>query len=278
MNDFHADILADSISPLGYRLTTFEITFPRFILAEFNTHRVFSRNSASSRAIPIHKQIERVIHSPFVPLGFGSAQKGMSAGDDLAGWKAWVARQIWLNARWPSAGAAKLLEKLDVHKSFANRLLEPWLWHTVIVTATEWDNFFALRTDEGAQPEIRKIAGMMQAAYWWSRPKTLGIGETHLPLVFPEDKQALSILEQFYLSAGRCARVSFDRQHDSEGYKKSLDRAKMLTSSGHWSPTEHQAMVSKELESHLSGNFQGDWIQWRKTFDHEDSYAKLKAA
>lgn len=276
MNDFHAAILADSISPLGRRLTTFEITFPRFILAEFNTHRVFSRNSASSRAIPIHKQIERVIQYPFVPIGFGSAQKGMSAGDDLAGWKSFAARQAWLLARWPSVGAAKLLEKLEVHKSFANRLLEPWLWHTVIVTATEWSNFFALRTDKGAQPEIQKIATMMLDQYLVSAPNYLDVGQAHLPLVFEEDKKVLTPRQQFYLSAGRCARVSFDRQHDSEPHQKSIDRAEMLTSSGHWSPTEHQATVSGKKEHHLSGNFEGDWIQWRKTFTCEDDYTKLK--
>src|ERR1041384_185786 len=96
---FDAKVLADSISPAGHRLTTLETTFPRFILAEFNTHRVFSRNSASSRAIPIVKQVRRVLEQPYVPIEFGSNQPGMQAGPALTGEKRQAAEAEWLRAR-----------------------------------------------------------------------------------------------------------------------------------------------------------------------------------
>ena len=180
---FDAKVLADSQSPAGYRLTTLEATFPRFVLAEFNTHRVFSRNSASSRAIPIAKQLRRVLEDPYVPIEFGSNQPGMQAGPALTGEKRDAAEHEWLHARDdavrrvlglvtdpevaldgrrpardPAAGrgrrprAAQPSEWLNVHKQVANRLLEPFMWHTVIVTATEWDNFWNLRCHPDAQP------------------------------------------------------------------------------------------------------------------------------
>lgn len=283
MDQFNARVLADSVSPNKVRLTTLEVTFPRLILAEFNTHRRFSRNSASSRAIPVHKQINRVLKWPFVPMAFGTKQPGMSAGDDLLGLKAWVARQLWLKSRYAAVGAAKALDKLGVHKSWANRLLEPWLWHTVIVTSSAWENFFALRIDEGAQPEIRKIAEMMQYALLDSFPVKLNPGEWHLPLVNVADEMYAEAMPDWdeldlpMVSAGRCARVSFDRQHDKEEIEKSFYRSKRFPKEGHWSPLEHQAVVTDGHDD-LSGNFHGDWAQFRKMFEHEDNFKELKEA
>ena len=162
---FSAKILADSVSPAEVRLTTFEVTFPRFVLAEFNTHRVFSRNSASSRAIPVVKQLRRILDEPYVPIEFGSNQPGMQAGPPLEGEARIKAEKEWLEARDDAvrhvlgliatpaiagsddldASLAEVAEKvkakeipedwLNVHKQVANRLLEPFMWHTVIVTA-----------------------------------------------------------------------------------------------------------------------------------------------
>lgn len=277
MNGYDVKVLADSLSPANVRLTTFEVTFPRFILAEFNTHRVLSRNSASSRAIPVHKQVERVLTTPFVPEEWGSAQKGMVPGNSIAEWKALLADALWKGARYPAVWAAKGLEKLNVHKSYANRLLEPWMWHTVIVSATKWDNFFALRMDEGAQAEFRIAATAMYAAYMQSEPEILSRGDEHLPLVFDEDKAALPPTDWAMLSAGRCARVSFDRQHDAEPRSDSMKRGLRLTKGGHWSPWEHQAMVmDSDLAKPFNGNFHGDWAQARKFFDYEDNFNSLK--
>ena len=155
---YSARVLLDSVSPLGVRLTTLEVTFPRFVLAEFNTHRMFSRNSASSRAIPTAKLIERVEQDPVLPLEWGRNKAGMSASDLLSAEEAEAAQRVWLRARDDAIARARELLDLKVHKQELNRILEPFLWHTVIVTATQWDNFFELRCSSNAQPEIRKAA------------------------------------------------------------------------------------------------------------------------
>src|ERR1044072_5307747 len=212
---FDAKVLADSVSPAGYRLTTLEATFPRFVLAEFNTHRVFSRNSASSRAIPIAKQLRRLLEEPYVPIEFGSNQPGMQAGPALEGGKRDAAEDEWLRARDdavrrvlglvtdPGTAEGELLdvleqveegtraksrpaEWLNVHKQVANRLLEPFMWHTGIVTATEWDNFWNLRRHADAQPEIRLVAETMRDTAAASEPVELAEGEGQLPLVGTE--------------------------------------------------------------------------------------------
>lgn len=185
---FAAKILADSLSPDGVRLTTFQTTFPRSILAEFNTHRMFSRNSASSRAIPVEKMIKMVMENPYVPPSWGKNQKGMQAdtsfdhADDIS-----FCEENWLHTRDLAVQKTKLLLDRGVHKQLTNRLLEPFMWHTCIVTATEWSNFFHLRNHKDAHPDIQIIARMMQELYESSEPKKLDYGEWHLPLVTNEE-------------------------------------------------------------------------------------------
>ena len=159
---YDAKIVADSVSEVGDRLTTMEVTFPRMVLAEFNTHRVFSRNSASSRAIPVEKQLQRIMDDPFIPVWWGRKQSGMQADHELEGDGLVQAKAEWLAARDSAVGHVQRLLELGLHKQITNRLLEPFMWHTVIVTATEWSNFFALRANPMAQPEIRVIAEMMR--------------------------------------------------------------------------------------------------------------------
>lgn len=145
-NDFDAKVLADSVNVnTGERLTTMVVTFPRMVLAEFNTHRVFSRNSASSRAIPAQKMIERVKETPFVPLKFQASHSGMQGTEYLTGEKEAKARRLWYAARNKAVSSAEAMLEVDVTKQIVNRILEPYLYHTVIVTATDWANFFNLR-------------------------------------------------------------------------------------------------------------------------------------
>ena len=160
-----------------------EVTFPRIVLAEFNTHRVLSRNSASSRAIPVEKRIAALELDCFEPEAFGKNQKGMQASEDLRSEDDVMARMAWRKASTEAIASAKALASLGVHKQLANRLIEPFCWHTVIVTATEWDNFYALRCSPDAQPEIRKVAEMMRDVHEASRPTYLDFGEWHLPLL-----------------------------------------------------------------------------------------------
>lgn len=262
---YQANILADSIGPHQIRLTTFEVTFPRFILAEVNTHRVLSRNSASSRAIPTEKQIDRVLNYPFIPE-FNERVKGMGVGEPLTGGAKTKAQAVWLGQRDQAIVAAR--ELLHVDKSRANRLLEPFMWHTAIISATEWKNFFHLRNHEAAQPEFRKIAQMMEVLYLTNEPERLDFGEWHLPLFYEEDgliPPRPKNLEAAKVSAGRCARVSYDRHNDTENPLTSIERWGKLSASGHWSPGEHPAICTEPI---YHGNFKG-WRQLRKFYEGE---------
>jgi thymidylate synthase ThyX len=301
---FDAKVLADSRSPAGYRLTTLEATFPRFVLAEFNTHRVFSRNSASSRAIPIAKQLRRVVEDPYVPIEFGSNQPGMQAGPTLGGEKKLAAEREWLKARddavrrvlgliadpalaakaEPLALLAQVEEAqkaqarpdewLNVHKQVANRLLEPFMWHTVIVTATEWDNFLNLRCHPDAQPEIRLIAEKMRTAMDASSPAELDWDDWHLPLVRPEDREEGASTEDLIkVSAGRCARVSYLTHAGKRDLNADIELHDRLLASGHMSPLEHPArpLSAAQLEDNeWCGNFRG-WCSYRKEIAGEEN-------
>lgn len=205
---YSCKIIADSVSRAGDRLTTMEVTFPRIILAEFNTHRVFSRNSASSRAIPLATQLERITQDPFVPEYWGKLQAGMQANEVVDDTAAFRAQVEWMDACSEAVAFAGRLNKLGIHKQLTNRLLEPFMWHTVIVTATEWSNFFALRNNSMAQPEIHTIAAMMQEAYDSGEPDFVDSGKWHLPLIQPDELGGdIEMLKK--ISAGRCARVSY---------------------------------------------------------------------
>lgn len=225
---YSCKIILDSISETGKRLATFEITFPRIVLSEFNTHRMFSRNSASSRAIPFSKMLQKVEENPFIPERFPVDGKGMQPNKYIdkviqpEDYK--YTKNIWLAARDSALESAKHLyntftdydissEEVHIHKQIVNRLLEPFMWHTVIITATEFDNFFKLRTHSDAQYEIKRIADLMYELYhcrldceyhkyidhhnlcldcdkpesWHYETQKLNIGEWHCPLVSEED-------------------------------------------------------------------------------------------
>lgn len=259
---YAANVLADSISPLGIRLTTLEITFPRPYLAEFNTHRMLSRNSESSRAIPTEIQIERVINRPYVPE-FRERVKGMGGGKPLVGGAKTRAVVAWFDARDAAVEAARNL--LKAAKDDANRVLEPFIWHTAIVTATDWDNFFALRDHEEAAIPMQRIARLMKEAMWESIPRHLDYGQWHLPLVGDFEADVANLQGQFggRVSAGRCARSSYSNHRNPETPKESAARWEMLSSRGHWSPGEHPALCIDEPD--FIGNFRG-WKQLRKHY------------
>jgi thymidylate synthase ThyX len=266
-------ILADSINNRDVRLTTLEVTFPRFILAEFNTHRMLSRNSASSRAIPVEKIISRVKDGPFIPRYWGKNQKGMQAHQELTPEQAADACRVWLEARDSALQKAKELLEIGVHKQLANRLLEPFLWQSVIVTATEWDNFFGLRCHPDAQPEFQTIAIMMKESLKASTPVLLQDGEWHLPLISEEDKVHSSVAttsELARISAGRCARVSYLTHDGRRDPVQDIALCDRLITSGHMSPMEHPAMADSDVTRYV-GNFKG-FIQLRKTLNNESVF------
>lgn len=279
MTMYKAEILLDSVSPAGARLTTFEITYPLIVHQELMTHRDFSRNAASSRAIPVKRMIESVVNNPFVPEQFPKNQKGMQASkyyepgtDEYE-----ECKRLWLGARDRAvAGAIALSVGMDVHKQISNRLLYSWQWITVVVSATRWSNFFTLRCHPDAQPEIRKIAEMMRDAYEASEPHTRS--DFHCPYTTQEERNRARIGELdkadlYKMSVARCARVSY-RTHatDTEDARvptiaEDIALADRLIKSGHWSPTEHVAFPAADAKEQ-SGNFTG-WIQYRKYFQGE---------
>ena len=278
---YNARILKDSIASGFYRdirLTTLEVTFPRIVLAEFNTHRTKSRNSASSRAIPVKKRISMVESDPFIPESFGKNQKGMQASETLNEANTQRAREIWLSAKDAMVAHASQLADIEVHKELANRLLEPFAWQTVICTATEWENFFALRCNPQAQGEIRKAAEMMREVMRESEPQYLQQGQWHLPLIFDEDND-LSLEDKVKVSVARCARVSYLTHDGRRDVQADLDLYNRLATSGHMSPMEHAAMVNVQennlilaIRPEFNGNFRYPWIQHRKMLAGEDVF------
>ena len=266
--DGSAKVLADSISPRGKRLTTLEVTFPRYVLAEFNTHRTFSRNSASSRAIPVKKQLDRILNDPFIGDHWGSNQPGMQAGAELNGEAREKAIEIWREAGRAAVRAAEQLAELGVHKQRTNRLLEPFMWHTVIVTATEWNNFFALRAHKDAQPEIRDAACAMRNAMDTSVPNSIDYGEWHTPLILPDEDYPLE--DKIKISVGRCARVSYLTHDGVRDPTKDIELYERLVEGGHMSPLEHVARPREDFELQL-GNL-ADWHQHRADVPFEWDY------
>lgn len=282
----NAIVIADSISHIGGRLATLEVVMPRIILAEFNTHRVFSRNSASSRAIPFAKMVQQVMENPYVPARFGKYNTGMQPAGYLEGAEHVSAVYAWLGARDSAvtsavrvalAGSQFASEAVDaaiagdwgafgqvldaaggpvVAKETVNRLLEPFMWTKVIVSSTEWDNFFNLRCHPDAQHDIRDVAEAIQQAMLQSKPNAIAWDEWHIPYSEHIDP-GLPLEDRLLLSASACARVSYDKA----GEPMQIERARSLAKAGHWSPFEHQA-TPQWTDSEPTGNFVG-WVQQR---------------
>lgn len=305
-----ATIIADSLSPQSHRLTTFVLKFPRIVLAEFNTHRMISRNSASSRAIPFQKMLKMVQEDPFIPIKWMKDHSGMQGNefftDELMQTPEWkigermipvteAMRHTWLKARDMAIDAAHFMSKYNLTKQICNRLLEPFMWHTVITTGTEWENFFALRAHEAAEIHIQELAFKMLDAYNQHEPKELAAGEWHIPFGDQIDRTRLISmfpdrpLQSFAIkiATARCARISYNTFEGKDDYEADVKLHDRLMESGHMSPFEHCArtMTNREFSEHIhgirdeyglnprdfgwSGNFQG-FIQYRKLFNNEN--------
>lgn len=269
-----ADIIADSIAPSGVRLTTFKLVYPRFIHAEFMTHRMFSRNASSSRAIPVARMLDGIEREPAEPCHWGANQAGMQARAQLPPAKADRARAIWHRACAAVVSACRDMNELGVHKQVANRLNEPFQHMNVVCTGTDaaYDNFLALRCHPDAEPNIRKLAWEMADARERATPARLEAGQWHLPFVDDADLDPMTAVK---CSVARCARVSY-RNHDGSAPDagKDLDLYERLVKSerpvwepGHMSPTEHQARAHADANE-TSGNFRG-WVQYRKMMPNE---------
>jgi hypothetical protein len=269
-----ARVIADSLAPSGVRITTMVLTYPRYIHSEFMTHRVFSRNASSSRAIPVRKQIRAVMKDMVVPIHIGANQKGMQAETEVSPLRRKLAVVAWKACGYFACFTALVLDKLGVHKQVANRVIEPWSHITVVVTSTKWKNFFNLRTHKTAQPEIQRLASYMKIAYNLSEPKKCAPGQWHLPFVHDVNDTVYEkqIDHWIKVSVARCARVSYlnhDGKKPTTGEDIALYERLVGSHPIHASPAEHQAQALGKGKSKVqSGNFHG-WIQYRKTLSGE---------
>lgn len=319
-----AEIIADSINLKGCRLTTYILEYPRFVHAELMTHRMFSKNAASSRAIPIEKMIQQVIDNPAIPVWWGANQSGMSAKEELDNTKSFPRYQIlgsglkntpmyigdltnketakkhWLEARDTAIKYVQGLNKLGLHKQIANRILEPWFNIRIILSGTEFENFFALRAHPDAQPEIQALAYKMLEEYNKSEPKQLKVGEWHIP--FGDNIQIPKIMEilskgiemeslngfdlenpneimkmiGIKISIARCARVSYFNYEGKDDYEADIKLCDRLFGNipRHLSPTEHVAQATDDDK--FIANFRG-WRQYRYFFlDQNLSDSRVK--
>jgi thymidylate synthase ThyX len=268
-------IVEDSISEAGVRLTTFQLSYPRIIHSELMTHRAFSRNASSSRAIPVSKMVASISVDPFFPLYWGMNEPGMQSRKevtDAGTLKAAVA--LWSHgARVAARTATDLYELCGLHKQLVNRVLEPYSFISVIVSSTSYENFFALRCHPDAEPHIQHLAWKMADLYYKGSPPVLcKSGEWHLPYVSAAERESLPLETQKVCSVARCARVSY-RTHD--GANPSVEKDTELYNRllgglekgdgepGHLSPLEHQATPLPDGKE-VSGNFVG-WQQFRQT-------------
>lgn len=290
MTTISAKIIADSISPQDIRLTTMQLRYPKCIHSEFMTHRMFSRNASSSRAIPVERLIKDIMEDPYIPIHWGKNQRGMTANVECnelvnnprAQLMLLTREESWLRARDNAVSMACAFAKAGYHKQIINRLIEPWCHINVVITATDWSNFFALRDHGDAMPEIQALAQAMKKAMAESTPKLLKPGQWHTPYV--DHGYSENFPEGIKCSVARCARVSYLTQEGKEpSVKEDLALYERLVAGIpiHASPCEHQAtpdiydfggpigeMTEDWKKPQLHGNLRG-WIQFRKTLKGE---------
>ena len=274
-----AKIIADSVNQFGNRLTTLELVYPRLIHAEALTHRRFSRNASSSRAVPVAKLSDIAISEMVEPIRYGKNQAGMQATEEnLEGESLESAKLIWRQMAEFCAEGAKQLGELGLHKQWANRPLEWFSNIRVLMSGTEWDNFFELRIHENAQPEFYELAHLIRHTMQNAEPKQLKYSEWHLPYISKEDRKLYPESVLVKISAARCCRVSY-LKHDGttpnieEDFK--LYARLVGQTIPHYSPLEHQATPDVNDAGyaydmpHLHGNFVG-WKQYRKMHELEN--------
>ena len=291
MTTITAQVLADSVSPAGERLTTMQLRYPRCIHAEFMTHRQFSRNASSSRAIPVGRLIADVRADPFILLHWGRNRPGMQADEELTGKTRAAAEIYWRSALASALHHAEMLSLVGAHKQLVNRVLEPFSHINVVVTATEWSNFFALRCHKDAEPHIQVLANQMKRALEDSTPDWVDVGMYHVPyitvvrgladgarLYFADEActQSVDVHTAIRLSIARCARVSYlthDRVEPTLEQDLALSDRLLRSDPLHASPMEHQATPdgftpAAGRHNPQWGNFTG-WLQFRKQLKGE---------
>lgn len=288
MSDPFVKIITHSVGEKSPPIITAHFRYWRGIHPEIMTHRVFSRNARSSRAVPISKILEEVRVDPFIPRYWGRNQKGMQAGEenntkvmiplrlergdwaepgpDIDSLVDHTREEAWLHARDEAVKAAEAFANAGYHKQLVNRLLEPFMWIDTLITSTHWKNFFALRDHKDAEPHFRDLAHLAKEVFSKSEPTLLRNGQWHTPFIKDEEKQTIPINNVLDISAARCARISYTPFDGNSNVIAELERAhKLKNYPVHASPFEHQALVDNNLQfSKNWGNFYG-WVQNRTT-------------
>lgn len=277
-----AKVIADSVNTSGDRLTTVEMQLPTFILAQLNTHRMFSRSAASSRAMPIEKVVASVESNPVIPVFWGRMQKGMVAEQAVDSSTAGEALKSWQYARQCAIDCAEHLARLAIHKQIGNRVLEPFLFKRSLVSGTDscWANFFRLRVANDAQPEMALLAARAYVARRDSNPALVEDGGWHVPFVGPAWGEELTEQEALYLrgeiagvqgdeklllaSAARCARISYLTHDGKASLPADIRLAHQLIKDQHMSPFEHPAIAMPDCTRYA--NYRG-WKPYRELFD-----------
>lgn len=235
-------------------LVTMVLKYPRYIHSELLTHRMFSRNSSSSRATPVKTLLNNIKKDPATPIVWGSNKSGMQAGEELTGWRLAVAKFTWFLACRFAVFFSGILHAVGLHKQHANRITEPYQHINTLVTATEWENFFKLRNHPDAQPEIQALAKAMQKAINRSEPEVLKYGQWHLPFITEEEHSKYCLADLKKASAARCARIAYAR-HGSPAVDLSNDISLYTRLAGsdpkHLSPLEHVALPSKTSKNNF---------------------------
>ena len=263
-----AKIVADSYSAVnGKRITTFELVYPRWIHGELLTHRLFSRNAMSSRAVPVAKMIEQVQNDPALPVHWGLNVSGMQAKEELVDPQLNEVQGMWYEAAKEAAYIAKKMSGCNAHKQVVNRILEPFQLMKTVLTSTEFDNFFWLRKHEDAQPEIKELAERMYEQLQSSRPNKLSPGEWHVPYVevvkvtggmisrgsyrleYKSNGVEISLEDALAISSSCCAQVSYRLLDDSIEKARKVYQRLVESTPVHASPFEHQASPMKIPES-----------------------------
>jgi len=275
-----AKVVADSVNAQGDRLTSLELHYPRFIHAEFLRHRMFSHSVSSSRAIPVKKMINQINENPATPIYWGKNQPGMSAAcevDDIES-----AEKAWEMSVRSAVINAKLFDSMEVHKQITNRIVEPFQFINQVVTATDFDNFFYLRIDKHAQPEICALAEEMYKAMEESEPVLTssylgGSEEYHMPYIEESQKDKYSVLECQKISASMCAQSSY-RLADSSLEKAEMIYDKLVNSRPlHASPFEHIATPFTEQEYDMRLKYKDTFKRALMSFGQEEHYAEAKS-
>ena len=266
--NIQATILADSINVAGIRLVTFHLRYPFALHHQFMTHRIFSRNGSSSRAIPVETLIDDVRNDPYIPEGLAANKAGMVPGDELDEETKMEILRLHEEHRKFSILTALRISKLGAHKQYANQYLNLHRHIDMVVSSTDWDNFLDQRMASDAREEIRVLAEIICSKLIDSDPRLLKDGEWHLPFILPEDRLVESVDRCVGRSAARCARTSYKKHDKSDAtWDEDMTLYYRLIQMKHMSPLEHQAKADsriRDLDIRRSGNFLLGWVQHRK--------------